>query len=386
MKTRSFVLSCVLGLALLAGIVGGLFASPGRAEAAVDYITVVVQEGDSLARYRLVYGVSGPAILAVNRIENPDIIYPGQTLIIPILKSFVPSLTTPFFYTAKAGDTITSVAAMFELDPNAITRANRVSALVAGQTYVMPCGPHIYVVKPGDTISGIAARYHVSVDFLGLGENWVYLGQTVFVPIVYDAQAVPIPGWSATGTVTPVPTSAATAAPTAVPTATGKIQVVVQEGDRLGVYVRRYGVSASAILATNPSLWKNPDLIYPGQVLTMPVNVSYTPSRTTPFYYVIQPGDNVVTIAWKFEMSPDVLTWANPAATFAVGTTILVPPGPHLYVVKPGEELRYIAPKFGATVEEMAEWSNIPNPDLLYSGMTLWIPLRLDLAPLPFTP
>jgi LysM repeat protein len=44
------------------------------------------------------------------------------------------------------------------------------------------------------------------------------------------------------------------------------------------------------------------------------------------------------------------------------------------HVVQPGEELRFIAPRYGATWQAMALVNNLPNPNLIYTGQVLVIP------------
>ena len=70
----------------------------------------------------------------------------------------------------------------------------------------------------------------------------------------------------------------------------------------------------------------------------------------------------------------------------SLGVTILVPVGPHYYVVQKGDELRDVAALYGTTVLALQELNNLPNPDLIYVDQELLIPVRYNAAPLPFTP
>ena len=138
-------------------------------------------------------------------------------------------------------------------------------------------------------------------------------------------------------------------------------------------------------MAVNPQI-KDPNLLFPGDVITIPVVSTFTPSRTTPFFYNVQAGENAAIIGLQFEVNPNVLMAANAGASFAPGTTVLVPAGPHLYVAKAGDELRTIAAKYGTTVEFLLTGNNLPNPDLIFVGQQIFIPIRYNAAPLPFTP
>jgi LysM repeat protein len=83
------------------------------------------------------------------------------------------------------------------------------------------------------------------------------------------------------------------------------VTYVVQEGDTLSAIAQKFGVSLPALEGANPQI-PNPDLIFPGQVITVPVNGA--PPRT----YVVQPGDTMSGIAEKFGVSLSALEAANP--------------------------------------------------------------------------
>ena len=399
-------IALILTLGFL-GIIGLLMTlgseAPGWAQAAApaqtagEYITVTVQPGDSLLKYTRIYGVSGRTLVVVNRIGDPNLIYPGQVLLIPVLKSYTPSLTTPFYYVAQAGDDFYTMGRKFEMDAAVIAYANGlVYTVTPGKTYLIPAGPRRYVVQPGDTLRSIAARYGVAVSFLmeanGLtNPDWVYVGQRLWIPIIYDAAPVPftpVESSVVTATVTPTPTSTfvlPTPVPVIVPVEGELIRTVVRLGESLATYTYRYGVTGGALRAANPQL-KDPNLIYPGDIITVPVLVSFTPSRTTPFYYVVQPTDTLLSIANRFEMSSNVLIWANPGASFGTGTTILIPPGPHIYYVKRGDDLRTVSAKYGVSLTAIAAANGLADVNLLYAGQRLFIPLAYGADPLPFTP
>jgi LysM repeat protein len=136
-------------------------------------------------------------------------------------------------------------------------------------------------------------------------------------------------------------------------------------------------------VAANPQI-KNVDLIYPGDILTIPVTASYTPSRTTPFFYVVSAGETAATIAAKFEMTADTLVGANPGMSLGAGVTLLVPAGPHLYPIKAGDTLPGIAALYNTTEANLANFSNVPNPDRIYAGQQIFIPVIYNSKPMPF--
>lgn len=408
-KIRLILLAVGLGLALMFGVMLGLGGQSGAAEAAPDgqagqFIVITVKSGESLVTYTRLYGVTGLSILAVNNIPDGNLIFPGQVITIPVVKSFTPSLTTPFYYTVQAGDNIFSMAVKFETDASVIAEANDITdnIVVLGKTYLIPAGPHKHIVQAGEDMRSIAARYGVSTSFVIASNNLpnpdlIYIGQPIWINTIYNAAPRPITPVvvPATATATPMPgtstptktPSASQPTPTKTPAVTplpgNLIKVVVRSGDSLLIYSFRYGASGSSLVAVNPQL-ADPNLIYPGDTITIPVAVSFTPSRTTPFFYVVASADTITGIAGKFEMTTSTLLRANPDAAFMPGETILVPAGPHLYLVKAGDELRTIASKYGTSVSFLLTGNNLPNPDVIFVGQTIFIPVRYNAAPKPF--
>ena len=94
-----------------------------------DYITYVVQSGDTLSEIAVRYGTTYQALAALNNISDPNLIHPGQTIRVP-----EKSGPTPRYYTIRSGDTLseiavrfgTSVAALMSL--NGITNPNLIYA------------------------------------------------------------------------------------------------------------------------------------------------------------------------------------------------------------------------------------------------------------------
>src|SRR6185503_2697551 len=183
----------------------------------------------------------------------------------PVVKSFTPSLTTPFYYVVQSGDDLFLIGKRFEIDPTAIVDANHLqnNLIVLGSTILIPAGPHIHVVLAGETLSSIAARYNVAVSVLTTSNpgvsspNAIFAGQNIFIPIIYGALPMPV---TAGGTAVPTPTSttkpgaSATPGPTATTAAGNFIQVTVHRGESFITYVSRYGVNRRRLRAANPKL------------------------------------------------------------------------------------------------------------------------------------
>jgi len=397
MKIRSVLLAAGLGGLMLLAFVFSLAAAPVTAQAApadqAGFITVTVKSGDSLSKYRRWYGVTGSALLAANKFKDPNLIFPGEVVVIPVARSNTPSLTTPFYYVVQTGDDLFSIARRFEVDPVAIREANHLqnNIVVLGSTIVIPAGPHLHIALAGETLKIIAARYAMPVALLISANpnisnpDLIFVGQTIFVPIQFGALPMPVTGVGTplpTATATTRPGPSATPGPTATTAAGDFIQVTVHRGESFITYVNRYGVNRRRLRAANPKL-VDPNIILPGQVLIVPVPVSFSPSRTTPFFYVVKSGETAASVAAKFEMTSATLSAANPDLAIAAGVTILVPAGPHVYTVKAGDTLTAIAAKFGTTADALVTANNLATTTIS-PGQLIQVPVQLDKAPLPF--
>lgn len=83
--------------------------------------TYSVQAGDTLADIAEAFGTTVEAIVEANRIEDPDTVFEGQTLNVPVS----PEVQV---YTVRSGDTLSAIAQEFYGDPNQehrIIEANR---------------------------------------------------------------------------------------------------------------------------------------------------------------------------------------------------------------------------------------------------------------------
>jgi LysM repeat protein len=95
----------------------------------------------------------------------------------------------------------------------------------------------------------------------------------------------------------------------------------------------------------------------------------------------VQSGDTLTDIAEIFGTSVEAIARLNgiedPDLIFA-GQTLCVPVGPnvHVYVVQEGDTLGEIAQRFGTTVDALVEANNIEDPDLIFPGQRLRIPRR----------
>jgi tyrosinase len=148
---------------------------------------------------------------------------------------------------------------------------------------------------------------------------------------------------------------------------------VVKKGDTLSGIAEMFGVSLAALELTNPQI-TNPDLIFPGQVVVVPVGPFPPPGS-----YVVQPGDTLSGIAELFTVTLAALEAANPQITnpnlIFPGQVVHIPGGVQTYVVQPGDTLSGIAQQFGEPLAEIEKANpQITNPDLIFPGQVVVIP------------
>lgn len=159
------------------------------------------------------------------------------------------------FHTVVRGETLNSISRLYGVSVQAISAANGISnpnRIYVGQvlripspsqpappTPPPPSSTTSYVVRPGDTLARIAATYGTTVQAISAANNItnpnrIYVGQVLVIPrqpVIFT--------------------------------------YVVQQGDNLTRIALRFGTTVNAILSYNNI--QHPSLIFPGQVLLIPV-------------------------------------------------------------------------------------------------------------------
>lgn len=122
-----------------------------------------VRQGDTLHAIAQTYGSSVEAIRRVNYLRdpvaNPDLIYPGNVLVIPHLAD-----EGEVRYVVQPGDTVSQIAALFHTTIEQIANLNQLTdpnLIHPDQQLLIPV--HIYEVQSGDTLSAISQTYGVSL-------------------------------------------------------------------------------------------------------------------------------------------------------------------------------------------------------------------------------
>lgn len=138
----------------------------------------------------------------------------------------------------------------------------------------------------------------------------------------------------------------------------GRIVHIVRSGDTVGNLATLYGSNIDAIIASNNL--PESALIKVGQGLVIPVRL-LPPATSTPT--------------------------ATPLVPVATATSDVNAPIPgNIYIIQPGDTLGRIAARFNTTIATLAQLNGITNPNTIYSGQRLIIPVVGDgggLGPAP---
>lgn len=229
-------------------------------------------------------------------------------------------------------------------------------------------GVKYYVVQAGDTLSSIAARFGTTVaNLVSINDianpNLIYVGETLRI---YTNRTISTRSTSFSKT------------------------YVVRSGDTLSGIATRFGTTVNILVQLNNIA--NPNLIYPGEVLKLPISDSIESGATSnqqSSTYVIQSGDTLSEIAQKFGTTVQYLARIN-----GITNQNLIYPGKvlriqssgvseqqmntdnnknfiGLVVVQVGDTLSGIAARYNTTVQNIVNLNDLNNPNLIYPGQTL---------------
>lgn len=161
----------------------------------------------------------------------------------------------------------------------------------------------------------------------------------------------------------------------------------VQSTDNLTGIAELFKVPLRQILEANQEI-RNPNVIYPGQLIFIPDQPVYGPPATF-FEYMAQPGDTLARIAHRFGASLEGIMRMNPLIKkpryIFPGQLIFVPtgalpPAPNidaiLYFARRGDTLPAIARRFKVEVKALRDANpEIAKLNAVYPGQQLVIPV-----------
>lgn len=202
-----------------------------------------------------------------------------------------PSATNQIVHVVRWGENLISIAGHYGTSVQAIMHMNGISnpnRIYAGQRLLIPGAVpppapapcgQVYTIRSGDTLSGIAYRFGVSVNALVQANNIVNPNA------IYYGQQLQIPCGPCPAPHHPCPPSPPYPPPAAPrpPKPSAGWWYVVQGGDTLAKLSWRFGVGIWAIVRANNL--SNPNLICVGQKLFIP-----KPDTPTPAPKPVKPG------------------------------------------------------------------------------------------------
>ena len=156
------------------------------------------------------------------------------------------------------------------------------------------------------------------------------------------------------------------------------IYYTVQSGDTLSGIAQRYNTTYRYLADMNGL--SNPNLIYPGQVLTIsgayPSN-AHTESTTT---YTVKSGDCLSSIGKRLGVPWIDIANRNgiyspytifPGQVLVVASSSQSTSGSQYYTVRSGDTLSHIASRYGTTYQTLAKLNGIKNPNRIYPGQSI---------------
>lgn len=159
-----------------------------------------VARGETLYRIGLQYGVSWVRLAQFNNITNPNRITVGQQLRIPgpsdPMPQPTPSPHTETTYIVKQGDNLFRIGRMYDISWVQIAEANGLvnpNQIYVGQELKIPIeasGPvpqFTHTVRAGETLFRISLRYGISWQVIAEANDLespyvIYVGQTLVIP------------------------------------------------------------------------------------------------------------------------------------------------------------------------------------------------------------
>jgi LysM repeat protein len=208
-----------------------------------------VQPGDTLSGIARQFDTTAPTLAVLNRIQERDVITPGQVLILPSTSSPPVVAERP-----PSQETTTTVQRVAERPPTqeTATPAKRVAT-------------RSYEVRPGDTLWSIAQRFGTTVPTL-LALNRLKPQQPI-----KPREVLSLPSAASQPVVAEVAPRRLVAAPK---------RYKVQPGDTLWEIAQRFGTTVPTLLALNGL--KQRQQLKPGQVLMLPPPSSQEATADTP--------------------------------------------------------------------------------------------------------
>lgn len=267
-------------------------------------------------------------------------------------------------YTVKPGDTLYGISNQYGVSVTELAELNGIkgSNLAVGTVLKIPTksggnpsNMFMYTVKPGDTLYSIARKYNTTaqsiIDLNYLKSTNLYPGQIIRIPETYTKEEdMYLPNYK---------------------------NYIVKKGDTLYSVAKDNNVTVDELIKDNSLASNNLSI---GQILKIRTpntitiieecyGTDYTPPKDDTFTtYTVKKGDNLYSIAKKYNITPKELMEVNNlvSTNLSVGQVLTIPSNNTIttYIVKSGDNLYSIARKFNTTVDIIKRKNNLQSNNL----------------------
>lgn len=263
-------------------------------------------------------------------------------------------------YVVQKGDTLYGISKQFNTSMQRLRELNNLSSDILAIGKVLIVSPNsdsnpsecvTYTVKKGDSLYSIAKQYNSTVDAIkrynNLTSNNLSIGQKLKLPCyMKDNDNTTMPNF---------------------------VMYTVKVGDSLYSIAQQYNTTVDKIKSDNKLTSNNLSI---GQVLMI---ADKTTDATVEecfgedevleedyVIYVVKPGDNLYSIARKYDTTVSELKRLNNLTSnnLSVGQELKIPNERRIYVVKRGDSLYSIANMFNTTVSAIKSKNNLTTNNL----------------------
>lgn len=367
----------------------------------------IVQRGDTLIDIANRFGLSVSQLASYNNLNNTDLLYSGKPLwLIP--NQITPTSANPSNsntsniatqnYRVRRGDSLIGLSNRYNVPVSTLAQINGMSetdGLLFNTVIKIPANSNVksdsnssssssagqgvssnYKVQKGDTLIGIANKLGVQAEDIAAinrfnADHLLTAGQTIKVPASKQSVNLILNN--------------------------EPVSYKIQAGDTLIGLANRYDISVADLAAAN-GLSTSSNLIR-GKTLTIPAvgnndsgkssnsnsassstgskNSNATTAKSATKTYTVKRGDNLISLARRFDTSTQNLAALNGIAKNAqlqYGQKLIVPKATISYKVKSGDNLIGLANKYGISTSELAQMNDLPNNAKLIIGQILTVP------------